>query len=260
MTQNGEKPYQITLYIDTPKPMLNPLRDIRKHSQIEALFLTGGPNFVALTGHAFVGLAGPDGIERRVGFTCDGMSVAALRGTKGEVCDDSQSPYNEAIVWQVTPEQYKKAQDFIAGKTANPDRYKLFETNCSTFACDVLRAAGVEDVPDKKLGLSPYGLAWKKRVMLAERRAEVLKFKVKNVINRLFGKEKAPTSQLLASLRSKPLPVPVATATRLAHKERDQVEEQAFSRKPVAVEPNKAIDAARLIDKLAFVSRKQSGR
>ena len=260
MTQNNDKTHQITLYLDTPKPMLRPFRDFRKHNQLEAMIVDGMPNLVALTGHAFIGLSGPDGIEQRCGFSCEASWINCIRGSKGYVCDDSDTPYNEAIIWKVTPEQYKKAQDFVAEKKTNPGGYKLFERNCSTFACDVLHAAGVENVPEEKFALTPYGLAVKKRMLLAERQAEVLKFKVKNAIRGLFGEEKVPTSQLLDSLRSKPIPVPISIATKLAHKERDVLEERAFARNPAPAEPNKAIDAARLIDKLAFVSRKQSGR
>ena len=60
----------------------------------------------------------------------------------------------------------------------------------------------------------------KKRMMLAKRRLETAKFKIKNFFNVLSGKKKAPKSELLDSLRSKPVPVPIKQAMKHFKKDR----------------------------------------
>lgn len=209
-----KKNYQITLYLDTPKPLLRPFKDFAKHNQLASLFMNGVPDPAEVTGHAFIGLSDGKGREIRVGYTGEGKMSKMISGVEGVVIPhDNQDYYNEAIVWSISKKQFNAAKREIEKQQKNPGTYKLFERNCSTFATDVLKAAKVEDVPDGKLGLTPYGLILKKRVMLAKRRMEVLKFKAKNVLRTLFGKKRAPTSELLQSLRSKPVPVPIRVGT-----------------------------------------------
>lgn len=209
-----KKNYQITLYLDTPKPLLRPFKDFAKHNQLASLFMNGVPDPAEVTGHAFIGLSDGKGREIRVGYTGEGKMSKMISGGDGVVIPhDNQDYYNEAIVWSISKKQYKAARREIEKQQKNPGTYKLFERNCSTFATDVLKAAKVEDVPEGKLGLTPYGLVLKKRVMLAKRRMEVLNFKAKNVLRTLFGKKRAPTSELLESLRSKPVPVPIRVGT-----------------------------------------------
>jgi len=209
-----KKNYQITLYLDTPKPLLRPFKDFAKHNQLASLIMNGVPDPAEVTGHAFIGLSDGKGREIRVGYTGEGKMSKMISGVEGVVIPhDNQDYYNEAIVWSISKKQFNAAKREIEKQQKNPGTYKLFERNCSTFATDVLKAAKVEDVPDGKLGLTPYGLVLKKRVMLAKRRMEVLKFKAKNVLRTLFGKKRAPTSELLESLRSKPVPVPIRVGT-----------------------------------------------
>ena len=188
--------YRITLYIDSPRPMLRP-----------------GLPTAAVSGHVFIGLF--DGkTEERWGYSHTDYSdnklkmlVNTIRGSAGEMRqEDASSPYHEAIVWNVSREQYQAARKKIAEHRENPGTYKLFEKNCSTVATSVLHAAGISDV-SKTTGLTPYGFALKKRIMLAKRRFEVAKFKAKNIIKMAFGKQKTPNSKPLQSLRSKPVPV-----------------------------------------------------
>lgn len=209
-----KKKCQITLYLDTPKPLLRPFRDFAKHNQLASLFMNRVLDPAEVTGHAFIGLTNKKGKEIRVGYTGEGKMSKMISGVDGVVIPhDNQDYYNEAIVWSISPKQYNAAKREIEKQQENPGTYKLFERNCSTFATDILKAANVEDIPSSKLGLTPYGLVLKKRVMLAKRRMEVLKFKAKNVLRTLFGKKRAPTSKLLQSLRSKPVPVPVRVGT-----------------------------------------------
>ncbi len=218
MSENGEnnKTCKITLYLDTPKPLLRPFKDPTKHSQLESFFTRGGPNIVAITGHAFIGLTDEKGVEERWGYSGSSYSpFKAVSGTKGVFePQEPASPYNEAIIWNVTPQQLQAAQKAVADFKKNPGTYKLFKNNCSTAALSILKAAGTEDLPSSKLGLTPYGLVLKKRWMLAKRRLEVARFKAKNLLNGLFGKEKMPKQALLDSLRAKPLPVPINNAMK----------------------------------------------
>ncbi len=212
----NQKNYRITLYIDTPKPLLRPFKDFTKHNQIESLLTSNSLDPVAITGHAFIGLTDKNGKEERWGYTCvEPKLFKSIRGMKSQmVPEDANSPYNEAIVWNITKEQYQAANKAVADLVKNPGQYKLFEKNCASVATDILKAANVPDIPLGKMGLTPYGLTLKKRVMLAQRRMEAAKFKIKNAIRSLFGKKKAPKSALLNSLRSKPIPVPINNAMK----------------------------------------------
>ncbi len=204
--ENTDNRYRITLYIDTPSPILKP-----------------GLAPFSVSGHAFVGLS--DGkAEERWGYTHSDFSdsklkmlVNVIRGSQGQMNkEDANSPYHEAIVWNVSEAQYKAAQAEIKKQRENPGTYKLFERNCSTVATSVLQAAGIQDIPSGKLSMSPYGWALKKRVMLAKRRMEAAVFKVKNTIKAAFGKKKVPNTKLLASLRAKPVPVSIRQGIKSA--------------------------------------------
>lgn len=200
--KNTENRYRITLYIDTLSTMLKP-----------------GLALFSVSGHAFVGLS--DGqTEERWGDYSDSklkMLVNVIRGSKGQMNkEDANSPYHEAIVWNVSEAQYKAAQAEIKKQRENPGTYKLFERNCSAVATSVLRAADIQDIPAAMLSMSPYGWALKKRVMLAKRRMEAAVFKVKNAIKTAFGKKKVPNTRLLASLRAKPVPVSIRQGIKSA--------------------------------------------
>lgn len=220
--QNNEKSCKVTLYIDTPIFMLRPFIDYKNHSQVKSLIHNGYFNTLPFTGHSFIGLTDDKGNEERWGYTtkADVASfTAACRGIEADfISENDNKKYNEAIVYPVTKDQYLAAKQKVEEFRADPGTYKLFEKNCSTVARDILCAARVDELPGKKLGLTPYGLAMKKRVTLAKRRCEALFFNVKNAVKKMFGKKKAPRSELLASLRAKPLPVPIRTATKTARK------------------------------------------
>lgn len=196
--KNSDSRFRITLYIDSPMPMLRP-----------------GLSTAAVSGHTFIGLSDGEK-EERWGYSHTDYSdnklkmlVNVIRGSKGAMSpEDANSPYHEAIVWNVSEEQYKAAKAKIDEHRENPGTYKLFEKNCSTVATSVLKAANIPDVSET-VGMTPYGWALKKRIMLAKRRFEVAKFKAKNTIKMLFGKQKVPNSKLLQSLRSKPVPVSI---------------------------------------------------
>lgn len=219
---DNKKNCKVTLYIDTPIFMLRPFVDYKNHSQIKSLIHNGYFNTLPFTGHSFIGLTDDKGNEERWGYTTKAQVAsfaAACRGIEGDfVSENENKKYNEAIVYPVTKDQYLAARQKVEEFRTAPGTYKLFEKNCSSVARDILAAAKVDELPGKKLALTPYGLAVKKRLTLIRRRCEALFFNVKNAVKKVFGDKKAPRSELLASLRAKPLPVPIRTATRTARK------------------------------------------
>ncbi|MCQ2914270.1 MAG: hypothetical protein MJ247_03650 [Alphaproteobacteria bacterium] len=232
MEKTDDKTCLITLYLDTPKPMMLPFRDIRKHNQFVSMACTNQLDPVAITGHAFIGLADESGIEKRAGYTFeDAGFIKSIFGAKGCVCEeDENSPHNEAIVWRISKDQYNKAMKAIDEKRENPGQYKLFETNCSTFAVDILNAAGVPDVPSGKFALSPAGLVMKKRLMQAQRNVEVLKYKLEKTFNKLFGDKKMPTKESLETLRDPDGPIMVSINQTMKHARKERKEADAYNR------------------------------
>ncbi|MBR1778293.1 MAG: hypothetical protein IJ752_06900 [Alphaproteobacteria bacterium] len=211
MPAKKDENYKITLYLDTPKAMMRPFKDFEKHNHLVSLILDQSLDPVAFTGHAFIGLTDANGKEERWGYTCEEAALfRALRGMPGKmVQEEYDTPYNEAIVWNISKSQYFAAKRAVAKQLKHPGTYKLFDKNCATVAAGVLKAAKVPDRPEGKLALTPHGMVIKKRMMLAKRRLETAKFKIRNLFNGLTGKEKVPNSELLDSLKSKPLPVPL---------------------------------------------------
>lgn len=226
----AEQECLLTLYLDTPKPMMLPFRDFAKHNQLASWACTQSLDPVALTGHAFIGLSDETGIEKRFGYTGQDLNpIKMIKGNPGEVCEeDARSPYNEAIVWRISHDQYDKAMAEIQRQKKDPGTYKLFERNCATFATDVLKSAEVPEIPEDKFALSPHGLVMKKRIMQAKRQWEILKFKTKNIIHGLFGEKKVPNKELLDSLRSKPCPISLNTAMKKFKSEDRQVSHEFF--------------------------------
>ncbi len=225
MTQTppNEKNCKITLYIDTPAIMLQPFKDHRNHCQIRSMIEHGHLNTLPFTGHSFIGLTDENGREERWGYTTKADVagvIETIRGIEGNfVSENANQQYNEAIVYPISRDQYLAAKQKTEEYRQNPGTYKLFEKNCSTVARDILAAAKVDELPGKGAGLTPYGLAAKKRITLARRRCEAAVFKIKNAVRSMFGQKKAPRRELLDSLRTKPVPVPIKTAMRTARKD-----------------------------------------
>lgn len=200
-----EKNCKATLYLCTPLPMLkagyNP-------------FKRGG--ITGFTGHAFVGLTDETGKETLWSFSYkeaknDLQKITGCPG-KFERAYAKFEEYNEAIVYPISREQFDNANKKVEELKTKDLTYRLFSTNCSSVASSILRAAGVGKCP--VTAMSPHGLVLKKRALLAARRVEVALFKATNKIRETFGKEKAPDSKLLDSLRSKPMPVMIREGTR----------------------------------------------
>ncbi|MBR1778726.1 MAG: hypothetical protein IJ752_09135 [Alphaproteobacteria bacterium] len=201
-----EKNCKATLYLCTPLPMLKPSYNPFKRGGI-----TG------FTGHAFVGLTDENGKETLWSYSYkeaknDLQKITGCPGSFTRAVAKFEE-YNEAIVYPITREQFDAANKKVEELKAKEDmKYRLFSTNCSTVAASILRAAGVGKCP--VTAMSPHGLVLKKRALLIARRIEVGLFKAANKIRETFGKEKAPDSKLLDSLRSKPMPVMIREGTR----------------------------------------------
>lgn len=200
-----EKNCKATLYLCTPLPLLKPGYNPFKRDGI-----TG------FTGHAFVGLTDENGNETLWSFSYkdaknDLQKITGCPGNFGRAYAKFEE-YNEAIVYPISREQYDNANKKVEELKSANLTYRLFSTNCSTVASSILRAADVGKCP--VTAMSPHGLVLKKRALLAARRIEVALFKAANKIREKFGKEKAPDSKLLDSLRSKPMPVMIREGTR----------------------------------------------
>lgn len=201
-----EKNCKLTLYLDTPKMFLRPGRDniyVRSDGTLTTTWFTG---------HAFVGLTDEKGHEEKWGYYPNPMASLKeeIRGTRGYFSREDDAHYNEAIVYTVSRGQYDAAMKKVRETNARPGFYQLFHKNCSSVACDVLRAGGVKDAPSLFMGLSPHRLTMKKRALQVKRRLEVALWKVQNAVKGIFTGSKAPSSDLLKILREKPIPVTIS--------------------------------------------------
>ncbi len=201
-----EKNCRLTLYLDTPKMFLRPGKDniyIRSN---------GTPTTTWFTGHAFVGLTDEKGNEEKWGYYPNPMASIKeeLRGTHGHFEREDNGHYNEAIVYMVSRDQYDAAMKKVHETKVRPGFYQLFHKNCSSVASDILRAGGVKDAPSLFMGLTPHRLTMKKRALQAKRKIEVAFWKAKNAVKSLFTGKKAPASDLLKTLRDKPIPVKIS--------------------------------------------------
>lgn len=201
-----EKNHKLTLYLDTPKMLLRPGVDnlyVRSDGTLTTTWFTG---------HAFVGLSDDKGNEEKWGYYPDPCATVKqeIRGVHGHFEREDAAHYNEAIVYMVSKDQYDAAQKKVSEIRRSPGFYQLFHKNCSTVACDILRAGGVKDAPPPFLGLTPHRLTLTKRATQLKRKLEVAFWKAKNTVKSLFTGKKAPASQLLDTLRSKPIPVSVS--------------------------------------------------
>lgn len=201
-----EKNCKLTLYLDTPKMLLRP--GVDKHY----IRSDGTPTTTWFTGHAFVGLTDENGKEEKWGYYPNPMASLKqeISGTLGHFAREDDAHYNEAIVYMVSREQFDAAKKKVDETAHRPGFYQLFHKNCSSVACDILRAGGVEDAPSLFMGLTPHRLTMQKRALQVKRRLEVAFWKAKNAVKSVFTGKKAPTAELLKTLKGKPIPVTIS--------------------------------------------------
>lgn len=200
-----EKNCRLTLYLDTPKMLLRP--------GVDNIYIrsNGTPTTTWFTGHAFVGLTDENGNEEKWGYYPDPCATVKeeIRGVRGIFEREDAAHYNEAIIYEVSKDQYDAAREKVSSLSRSPGFYQLFHKNCSSVACEILRAGGVKDAPPPFWGLTPHRLTLSKRAMQVQRKAEVAFWKAKNAVKSLFTGKKAPASELFDKLRAKPVPVTI---------------------------------------------------
>lgn len=136
-----------------------------------------------------------------------------IKGCPSAFHPETNSHYNEAIVYPISEQQYQAAAEKIKSYQDHPElEYMLFARNCSTVASSIMKAAGVK-APSKIIGLTPHGLTIKKRLMYMKRKAEVAVIKAKASIVKMFGGNPSPKKDMLNALRDKPLPVSTKLGT-----------------------------------------------
>ena len=213
-----QKNCKLTLYLDTPKMLLRPGVD-----DIYGTKFGKKTENTWFTGHAFVGITDKNGHEQKWGFgpkddVVDNMFVY-IKGCPSTFHPETNSHYNEAIVYPISEKQYQDAAAKIKSYQERPDlMYKLFSRNCSTVASSIMKAAGV-NAPSKIVGLTPHGLTIKKRLLYCRRKAELKLLQAKIKLQKLFGNQKAsPRAAMLSTLKNKPLPIPVDLGTKMGQK------------------------------------------
>lgn len=207
-----QKNCKLTLYLDTPKMLLKPGAD-----DIYGTKFGKKTENTWFTGHAFIGITDKDSNEQKWGFSpkdnvVDDMFVY-IKGCPSAFHPETNSHYNEAIVYPISEQQYQAAAEKIKSYQDHPElEYMLFARNCSTVASSIMKAAGVK-APSKIIGLTPHGLTIKKRLMYMKRKAEVAVIKAKASIVKMFGGNPSPKKDMLNALRDKPLPVSTKLGT-----------------------------------------------
>lgn len=213
----NKKDCRITLYLDTPKMLLKPGAD-----NIYGAKFGKKSETTWFTGHAFIGIMDEKGNEQKWGFgpkdnVADSL-LTYVRGCPSYFHPETNSHFNEAIVYPITKDQYLAAEKKIEEYCKHPElEYKLFARNCSTVSSSIMKAAGVK-APSKIVGLTPHGLTIKKRLMYLERKAEVAIAKARSAIVKMFGGKPAPHTQVLKALKEKPLPVSARVGTMASKK------------------------------------------
>lgn len=114
-----------------------------------------GPLPSALAGHAFVGVEGPDGRRQTFGFSPENYSTMNANrdfgrlsaGVKGRVHDDSTAfskPGVRINAIPVSEGQARAAMAKVAEYQSGRLAFSATRRQCTTFAADVARAAGVD--------------------------------------------------------------------------------------------------------------------
>jgi hypothetical protein len=106
-------------------------------------------------GHFFIGMRGPDGKNRVVGYYPKGdkekddtKNIDAMFGeVPGQVKDDSSRIKNKGVFSEeitLSPEQAAKVYGYLDDVAANPGKYHLKDENCIDFAQGAIDATGIK--------------------------------------------------------------------------------------------------------------------
>lgn len=133
-------------------------RSRRGYRLVVGAYLHPDPMPEELAGHSFIAIEEPNGARRVWGFSPAGFSkydpnrdVEQLRaGVPGVVHDDSRAldkPGVRTLAYRITAAQAQAARDKVEEYATGKHRFSLEDRQCSAFALDVMRAAGVP-LPD----------------------------------------------------------------------------------------------------------------
>ena len=173
----------------------------------------------AVTGHAFIGLTDQNGKETVYGFHAatalpenehlsfkEKLPLLISGQYQGFIADDSKEPYDDKMVYRITPDQYDKIKSYVEKEKAHPPKYNIFSKNCVVFAYKALYQAGLKLPPQPMfhnpisavLGIRLYEKAHKAKQNLKKSAAEILsRFSSTRKISRdiLQGLKNKPTKQ-----------------------------------------------------------------
>ena len=110
-------------------------------------------------GHTFIGVKVGNRPERMYGFYGVDypywkvpLDLMGIKKFNGVICDDSKirdenKKPNIKKTWKISKEGCKKLKDFLEKSIKNPPQYDLQKYNCTDFAKDAAKIAGIKDVP-----------------------------------------------------------------------------------------------------------------
>lgn len=213
MKQNKEKTNlrtcKATLYLESP--------DFLIPSKLKKAVMQREADVGAVTGHAFIGLTDESGKETVYGFHAatalpenanlsfkEKLPLLVSGKYQGFVGDDSKEPYDDKMVYHITPKQYDKIKSYVEKEKANPPKYNLFSGNCVVFAYKALRQADLK-LPPQPLFYNPVSAVL--GIRLYEKAHQIkqdLKQATANILSR-FSSTRKISKEILQGLKKKPV-------------------------------------------------------
>ena len=97
-------------------------------------------------GHSFLRLDGGNGNVKYLGLAPTEKSLTKMllaEDVGGKMVDDSLSPWNVARVFELNSDQYNDLSAFLASAESSTPNYNIRDYNCTTFAVEGLKKAGI---------------------------------------------------------------------------------------------------------------------
>lgn len=203
-----ERSCKATLYLESP--------DFLIPSRLKDAVMKREADVGAVTGHAFFGLTDKEGKETVYGFHSatalpenanlsfrEKLPLLCSGKYQGFVADDSKEPYDDKMVYHITPEQYDKIKSYAEKEKANPPKYSIFSGNCVVFAYKALRQADLK-LPPQPLFHNPVSAVLGIRLYeKAHKIKQDLKKAAANVLSR-FSSTRKVSKDILRGLKEKP--------------------------------------------------------
>lgn len=197
-----------TLYLESPGFLIP--------SRLKDAVMKREADVGAVTGHAFIGLTDQNGKETVYGFHAatalpenenlsfkEKLPLLVSGKYQGFVADDSKEPYDDKMVYNITPKQYDKIKSYVEKEKANPPKYSIFSGNCVVFAYKALRQADLK-LPPQPLFHNPVSAVL--GIRLYEKVHKVkqdLKKATANILSR-FSSTRKVSKDILQGLKKKP--------------------------------------------------------